>query len=92
MKKIMSERRHQKILVIDKPDDFHLIIGFLNFFRFVFQLANFRMAVETKNQSLTIEYALGIFEVLLDVDSFVADFEMFFSDEFVGIIVEFGVW
>jgi hypothetical protein len=41
---------------------------------------------------LLIEYELGIFEVLLDVDSFVADFEIFFSDEFVGIIVEFGVW
>jgi hypothetical protein len=51
MKKILSERRHQKILVIDKPDDFGLIIGFLNFFRFVFQLVNFRMAVETKNQN-----------------------------------------
>jgi hypothetical protein len=49
VKKILSERRHQKILVIDKPDDFDLIIGFLNFFRFVFQLVNFRMAVETKN-------------------------------------------
>ena len=39
---------------------------------------------------LLIEYALGNFEVLLDVDSFVADFDLFFSDEFVGIIVEFG--
>ena len=35
---------------------------------------------------------LGDFEVLLSADSFVAEFEIFFWDEFVGIIFEFEVW